>query len=136
MKKRFGSGVLFFGLAFWIGVAAAQSAYPNRPVRVLVGFPPGGGTDASARLVASKLAERFGQPFVVENRPGAGGNVAMAALAQSAPDGYTLGVGVSSMTINVTFQPALPFHPETNFVPITMLASNPLLLVSNPAFKA
>jgi tripartite-type tricarboxylate transporter receptor subunit TctC len=136
MRKLASWATIFLATASWLAVALADDAYPSRPVRVLVGFSPGGGTDLTTRLVGAKLSERLGQAFVVENRVGAGGNVALAALAQSAPDGYTLAVGVSSMTINVTFQPDLPFNPERNFAPITMLANNPLILVSNPAFPA
>src|SRR5476651_1711933 len=83
--------------------AAAQSAYPNRPIKYIVVFTPGGTTDILARLIAPRLAEALGQPVVVENRPGAGGSVGSELLAKSAPDGYTIGGGtISSHAINVS----------------------------------
>ena len=127
---------LILGMAIAAGFAQAQSGYPARPVRMLVGFPPGGGTDLTARIVATNLAERLGQPVVVENRVGAGGNIAMDAIAKAAPDGYTIGVAGSLITINATLQPNLPFDPVKDFAPITKLVSNPLVLFSNPAFEA
>jgi tripartite-type tricarboxylate transporter receptor subunit TctC len=115
---------------------AAAQPYPSRTVRIMVGFPPGGGTDLTARLVAQRLSERLGQPVIVENRVGAGGNIAMEALAKAPPDGYLLAVSGSLITINATLQPKLPFDPLKDFAPITMLVNNPLVLFANPSFPA
>src|SRR3954470_20153236 len=97
----------------WVMVASAMlasalfatsglSQVAGKPIRFLVGYPPGGGTDLTARLVGAKLAERLGQPVVVENRTGAAGNIAMEAIAKAPPDGMTIALGVSGMTINAT----------------------------------
>jgi len=117
------------------GWVAAQPT-SSRPVRFLVGYPPGGGTDLAARLVAPRLAERLGQPVIVENRVGAAGNIAMEAVANAEPDGLTIAVAVSGITINATLQPQLRFHPLKDFAPITKLADNYLVLVANPSFAA
>ena len=118
------------------GFVHAQSGYPARPVRMLVGFPPGGGTDLTARIIATRLGERLGQPVVVENRVGAGGNIAMDAIAKAPPDGHLIGVAGSLITINATLQPNLPFNPVKDFAPVTMLVNNPLVLFSHPGFEA
>lgn len=123
-------------VACWAGGAMAQSQeYPNKPIRFMVGFPPGGSTDVAARLIAPRLAERLGQPVIIDNRSGAGGNLAVEAIAKSAPDGYTIGFGVSgSLTINVTLQPNLPYDTLRDLTPITMAVNNPLILVANASF--
>src|SRR5687768_8556573 len=94
---------------FLLATAAAAQSYPSRPVRVLVGFPPGGGTDILARLLAPKLAESLGQQFVVENRPGATSNIASDLVAKSAPDGHTLLFSTSAIAINMSLFKNLPF---------------------------
>ncbi len=121
-------------LALVCGAAWAQGS--GKPVHFLVGYPPGGGTDFTARLVAPLLAERLGQPVIVENRVGAAGNIAMEAVAKAEPDGLTIALGVSGMTINATLQPELRFHPLKDFAPVTRLVNNPLVMVANPAFAA
>ena len=103
--------------------------YPARPIKLLVGAPAGGTTDTVARAIAEPLAIALKQPVLVENRPGAGGNLAAAAVAKSAPDGYTLLVSFSSHTINATLYPSLPYDPVADFTPITMVARVPSLLV-------
>lgn len=131
-------GAAFTLVACWAGGALAQSQeYPNKPIRFMVGFPPGGSTDIAARLIAPRLAERLGQPVIIDNRSGAGGNLAVEAIAKSAPDGYTIGFGVSgSLTINVTLQPNLPYDSVRDLTPITMAVNNPLILVSSASFPA
>ncbi|HZF74435.1 MAG TPA: tripartite tricarboxylate transporter substrate binding protein [Acetobacteraceae bacterium] len=100
---------------------AQGSAWPNRPVRVIVPWPPGGSTDVLARLLAEQMQTRLGQTFVVENRPGAGGNIGADALAKAAPDGYTLGsLTVGAWSINQYLYSRLPFDPERDFQPISM----------------
>lgn len=113
------------------GTAAA--AYPTRPVRILVPFAAGGTTDIVARALAERLAAALGQPFVVENRGGAGGTVAGEAFARAEPDGHTLLVATASLiAINKALYQRLPFDPDADFLPIAMLAQQPNVLVVNP----
>ena len=101
--------------------AFAQAPYPSRPVTTLVGFAPGGGTDITARIVAKKLPSFLGQNVVVENRPGAGGNIATDAVAKAAPDGYTLVLStVGSLTVAPHMEPNLPYNPQRDLAPISM----------------
>lgn len=125
------------GLA-WTGIALTQTAgYPGRPIRFMVGFPPGGSTDVAARLIAPRLAERLGQQIYVDNRAGAGGNIGVDAIAKSAPDGYTIGFGVSgALAVNVTLQPNLPYDPLRDLVPIALAMINPLVLCTAPETPA
>jgi tripartite-type tricarboxylate transporter receptor subunit TctC len=110
--------------------------YPSRPIKLLVGAPPGGTTDTVARAIAEPMANALGQPVIVDNRPGAGGNLAADAVAKSTPDGHTLLVSFTSHTINATLYPKLPFDPVADFTPITMVATVPSLLVGNPKLPA
>lgn len=110
------------------GPAFAQS-YPSRPIRLVVGYSPGGGNDLIARIVAAKLQERLGQPVIVENKAGAQSIIAAELVARSAPDGYTLLVAPSGpMTINPAVFRKLPYAPDKDFVPISLMAEFPLLL--------
>jgi tripartite-type tricarboxylate transporter receptor subunit TctC len=109
--------------------AARAEDFPARPIKILVGAPAGGTTDTMARAIADPMAAALKQPVLVENRPGAGGNLAAAAVAKSPPDGYTLLVSFSSHTINATLYPSLPYDPVADFTPITMIARVPSLLV-------
>ena len=116
------------------GWALAQTAWPAKPVRIVVPFAAGGTTDLLARAVAPELQKAFGQPFVVENKPGAGGNTAAAEVAKSAPDGYTILMGtVGTHAINVALYPKMPYDHVKDFVPITLVAGVPNVLVLNPA---
>src|SRR6476646_1370340 len=108
---------------------ARAEEFPARPIKILVGAPAGGTTDTMARAIADPMAAALKQPVLVENRAGAGGNLAAAAVAKSASDGYTLLVSFSSHTINATLYPSLPYDPVTDFTPITMIARVPSLLV-------
>jgi len=103
--------------------------YPAKPVRLVIGFPPGGGVDINARLLAPKLAEYLGQPFVIDNRPGAGTNIANELVAKSAPDGYTLLFNTAALAINMSLYPKLPFDALRDFVPVSMFSESPNVLV-------
>ena len=116
--------------------AARAEEFPARPVKILVGAPAGGTTDTMARAIADPMAAALKQPVLVENRPGAGGNLAAAAVAKSVPDGYTLLVSFSSHTINATLYPSLPYDPVADFTPITMIARVPSLLVGRADLPA
>jgi len=115
--------------------ASAQTTFPARPVRMVVGFAPGGGTDIIARLVAQKLGERWRQAVVVDNRPGASGNIGAELVARSAPDGYTLLIAFSSHASNPALG-KLPFDVERDFTSITQVGSAPMVIVANPAAPA
>lgn len=135
--RRIGQVCLLLTLA-WISVAPAAYAddFPSRPIKLLVGAPPGGTTDTIARAIATPMAEALKQPVIVENRPGAGGNIAAEQVAKSAADGYTLLVSFSSHTINASLYPKLPYDPVADFTPITKIATVPSLLVGNPKVPA
>ncbi len=116
---------------------AADAAYPNRPVRVIVPFSPGGATDIVARLVSQKLNELWGQPVVVDNRAGAGGNIGGEIAARATPDGYTLFLTSGSIvTANQHMYAKMPFSPEKDLVGITNVASGPQAIVVNPSNPA
>jgi tripartite-type tricarboxylate transporter receptor subunit TctC len=115
---------------------SSAADYPSRPIKLLVGASAGGTTDTMARAIAEPLSVLFGQPVFVENRPGAGGNIAAEAVARSTPDGYTLLVSFTSHTINATLYPKLPFDPVADFTPIAMISTVPSLLVGNPKIPA
>jgi len=116
--------------ALLAGSVCAQS-YPNKPVKLINPYAAGGGVDLLARLVALKLQEKWGQPFVVESKPGAGGNVGMDFVARSVPDGYTLLVTTSTLTTNPYFFAKMPFDAERDLAPISMLALQEFYLVAN-----
>lgn len=115
------------------GAAVAEDTeYPSKPIKLMVGASPGGTTDTMARAIAAEMSTALGQPVIVENKPGAGGNLAADAVAKSPPDGYTLLVSFTSHTINATLYPNLTFDPVADFTPITMIATVPSILVGNP----
>jgi tripartite-type tricarboxylate transporter receptor subunit TctC len=125
-------GSLYSGLAF------AQTAdYPNKPIKIVVTFPPGGSSDAIIRILSTRLNDKLGQPLVIDNRPGAGGNIGLSAVAKAAPDGYVLGVGAAGgLTANVSLYPQMPFDVAKDFQPVTMLAAIPFVLVGHPSVPA
>jgi len=118
--------------------AGAQTPpYPNKPVTIIVPFTAGGNTDAFARMVGDELDKALGQRFLVENKPGAGGNLGAAQLARATPDGYTLGMGtVSTHAINPSLYKKLPYNPDTAFAPVSLIATLPNVLVVNPKIPA
>jgi tripartite-type tricarboxylate transporter receptor subunit TctC len=112
--------------------AGAQEAWPSRPVRIVVPFPPGGSSDAAARLLAPRLAEKLGQQVVVENRPGAGGSLAVGQVAKMAPDGYTLILAAAGgLTISPNLNPNIGYDPLSDLAPITGFARTPFVLVAS-----
>ncbi|MEN9558913.1 MAG: hypothetical protein RLZZ502_124 [Pseudomonadota bacterium] len=122
-------GLVATCLALVAGAAFAQT-YPTKPVRVVVPFPPGGGTDIIAREIAQKVAANTGWSIVIDNKPGAGGNLGIDAVAKSAPDGYTIGLGQSSnLAVNPTLYSKLPYDSVKDLAPIGVVASAPLLVV-------
>ena len=122
-----------FGGLFALGLctaAAAQSTYPSKPVKVMVALPAGGSADMIARVVSQKLADQLGQPFVVENKAGASGQIGMPQVARAAPDGYTLAVSPASfLTTNKSIFKTLPYDPQADFQPISTLVNQPMVLV-------
>ena len=114
----------------------APSSFPNKPIRVLIPYPPGGGTDTAMRIVQPKLQEGLGQTIVIENRPGASETIGTDALAKSAPDGHTIGLVSNAFSINATLFPKLPFDVHNDFVPVTMMVVVPFVLVTYPAVPA
>jgi tripartite-type tricarboxylate transporter receptor subunit TctC len=126
------AGIALTATVFIAMPASAQSSWPNKPVRIVVPFAPGGTTDILARAVAPELAKAFGQPFVVDNRAGAGGNVGADLVAKAPADGYTLLMGtVGTHGINKSIYAKMPFDPQKDFAPITLVAGVPNVMVMN-----
>jgi tripartite-type tricarboxylate transporter receptor subunit TctC len=125
-------------LVFILVVNSAVAAdYPTRPIRLLIGFPPGAGMDAVARPFAQRMGELLGQPMIVENRPGAGGAVAAAALAKSAPDGYTLAFGSNGDQVIVPLLIKVDYDPATSFTPVSLVSREEgFVLLATPSFPA
>jgi tripartite-type tricarboxylate transporter receptor subunit TctC len=129
---------LFGGTVLTLVAAAdaAAEAFPTRPIRLIVPYPPGGGTDIVGRVLGQKLHESLGQPFVIDNRGGAGGTIGTAVAAKSAPDGYTLLLVPTSHVINPSIYAKLPYDTEKDFAPITMVASAAILMAVHPSVPA
>ena len=132
-----------FGLMALLGSltclsAVAQGAdYPSKPIKIVVTFPPGGSSDAIIRILSTRLNDKLGQALVIDNRPGAGGNIGLSVVAKAAPDGYVLGVGAAGgLTANSSLYPQMPFDVAKDFQPITMLAAIPFVLVGHPSVPA
>jgi len=114
---------------------AAEQAYPSKPIRLVVPFPAGGSLDVVARAIGQKLTEAWGQPVVIDNRPGAGGNIGADLVAKSAPDGYTILEGaLSTHAVNVSLYAKMPYDPIKDFAPITLVAVTPNVLVLNASY--
>ena len=132
-KQAIGRRAVVAGLAGAVAapvISRAQGTYPNKPVRYINPFPAGGATDTLSRIFCAKMSELSGQQWIVENKGGSGGNVGMDALAQSAPDGYTLGLGgIASHAIAPTLYAKLPFNARTDFTFVSTTWSLPNLLV-------
>ncbi len=116
---------------------AQPAAWPTRPVTLVVPFPPGGGTDTGARLMAEQLSRKWGQPVVVDNKGGAAGQVGADAVAKAKPDGYTLMMGnIGTQAINPSLYPRMPYDPDKAFAPVSMVAELPLAMMVNPSVPA
>ena len=132
LKALLVAGALLAG-----SLPASAQPYPNRPLRIVVPFPPGGGTDIGTRIVAQKLQEAWGQAVIVENKPGAAGIVGTELTAKSAPDGYTFMMGnIGTHAINVSLYKKLAYDPVRDFAPVSMVADLPLLLLVHPSVPA
>jgi tripartite-type tricarboxylate transporter receptor subunit TctC len=142
MTRRITGVVASLAILAWGATALAQDAdhvaYPSKPVRLLVPFPPGGAVDIVARTLGDELTRRWGQSVVIENRPGAGGTIASQAAATSAPDGYTLILVASGHALNPYFYAKLPYDPFNDFTPISLVGSSPnmLLVRSDSPFRS
>jgi tripartite-type tricarboxylate transporter receptor subunit TctC len=131
VRKLLAAAPLLIG-ALALSPALAET-YPAKPIRFIVPYPPGGPLDTVARLLADKMKEGLGQPVIVDNKPGAGGNIGADAAAKSAPDGYTIVMGaVATHAINPTLFPKMPYDPVKDFAPVSLVASVPNVLVLNP----
>jgi putative tricarboxylic transport membrane protein len=124
------AGAMLFAAVAMLGVASAQPSYPDRPIRIVIGFGPGGLADITMRLLGQKLTERTGQQVTIENRPGAGGVVAAGAVTSAQPDGYTLFVLSSGIAISKSLLKTMPFDPVTAFAPISTVAYFDLLILA------
>jgi tripartite-type tricarboxylate transporter receptor subunit TctC len=126
-----------FSAAMALPTGAAAQSYPTKPIRLVVPFPAGGSLDVVARAIGQKLTEAWGQPVVIDNRPGAGGNIGADVVAKSAPDGYTILEGaLSTHAVNVSLYARMPYDPIKDFAPITLVAVTPNVLVLNASFPA
>ena len=133
--QRIGAAALA-AFALLVSSGASAQAYPSRSVRMVVPFAPGGATDIIARIVAQKLADRLGQGVVVENKPGAGTTIGNAEVAKAKPDGYTFLFAPTPFVISQVVYPTLPYDPQKDFAPVSLLATSPFILVVNAAFPA
>jgi tripartite-type tricarboxylate transporter receptor subunit TctC len=117
--------------------AQAPADFPTKPIRMVVTFPPGGSADAVVRMIVPRLNEKLGQQVVVDNRPGAGGNIGLTIVAKAPADGYTLGVGAAgALAANVSLYPQMPFDPVKDLKPVSMLAAIPFVIVGHPSLQA
>ena len=128
---------LVIGLCVAAGIGSAARAYPDKAIRFIVTFPPGGSTDVVARALQPSLERLLGQPVVIENRPGAGGVIGLDAVAKATPDGYTIGMGAAgALVINVSLQEKMPYDPLKDLAPVSKVAESPFILAATPTLKA
>lgn len=134
MRKTSIIATLLLGLSAAASAHAAPAGYPSEPIKFVVPYAPGGTTDLVARTVGKKVSEALGQPVIVENKPGAGGNIGMAQVAQAKPDGYTVGMGaISTNAVNPHLYKNMAFDPRKDFTPIVMLGTSTIVLEVNPS---
>src|SRR6266853_4330081 len=128
--------VLGTALVPWPAPAQTSDAWPSRPIRFILPFPPGGGTDILGRLIAERMTASLGQPVVTENRGGAGGNVGAEAAARSAPDGYTIVLVAPSLAISTSLYSKLSYDPVKDFAPVSLVATVPNVMITHPSVPA
>ena len=134
LRRKILAALPMAAASLWLALPAAAQTYPDRPVRMVLPFPPGGSADFIARLLADQMRGKAGQTFVVDNRPGASGNLATSHVAKSPADGYTLLVGVTgALAINPTLYRDLDYVPERDFAAVSMIAQAPVVIVASPA---
>jgi tripartite-type tricarboxylate transporter receptor subunit TctC len=135
-KSIWGAGVAL-GMAFFSGCVFGQAAYPNKPIKMIVPFAPGGASDFVARIITPKLGELLGTSIVIENKAGASGNIGMEAAAKAPPDGYTIYLGnIGTIAINPAVFHDLAVNPQKDFVPVTIVADVPSILIAHPSVSA
>jgi len=133
MKQSWLRGMALFALSLVVAGTALGQAYPSKPIKVVIPYPPGDAADILARLIGPKMSDRMGQPLVVENRPGASGQIGLELLARAPADGYTIGVGQGgNLVVAPHTYKKLPYDPLKDFVPVALLATNYLAIVANP----
>jgi tripartite-type tricarboxylate transporter receptor subunit TctC len=121
-------------VSFLLSTSVIAQSYPSKPIRFIVSFPPGGSSDLIVRAIAPRMSEKLGQPVIVENRPGAGGMIGVDAVAKAPPDGYVIGLAAAgALSSNIHLYPKMPFHPEKDLAPLSMLAMIPFFLVAHPS---
>lgn len=132
------AAVAALAAGFSLPAAAQGPDYPNKPIRIVVTFPPGGSADAVVRMLVPRLNEKLGQSVIVDNRPGAGGNIGLTVVAKAAPgDGYTLGVGAAgALSANSSLYAQMPFDPVKDLRPVSMLAAIPFVIIGHPSVAA
>ncbi len=137
--RKLACAIVALGMAGFAAAAAAQAPadFPKQPIRMVVTFPPGGSADAVVRMLVPRLNEKLGQQVVVDNRPGAGGNIGLTIVAKAPADGYTLGVGAAgALSANSSLYPNMPFDPLKDLRPVSMLAAIPFVLIGHPSVQA
>jgi tripartite-type tricarboxylate transporter receptor subunit TctC len=127
------TGLILAGVLCTYSALAVSQAYPNKPIKLVVGYPPGGSGDFLTRILADEMGKDLGTTVVVDNRPGAGATIATDIVAKSAPDGYTL-LNSTHHTIGKAIYKKLPYNPDTDFIPVSLVATGPLIVTVNPGF--
>jgi tripartite-type tricarboxylate transporter receptor subunit TctC len=132
---RIAAGLVGLGLGMSLATSAfAQAPFPTKPVRLVITFPPGGSADVVARTMAPRMSERLGQQVLVENRPGAGGNIGIDLVAKSAPDGYTIGLGAAgALAVNTSLYAKMPYDPIKDLAPVSLVAIAPFVVIAGQA---
>jgi len=137
MKKTVAKFIfLLINALFFVNQVSLAQEFPSKPIKIVIPFPPGGGADVLMRPLSKKLSELLGQPIILDNKPGANGNIGADFVAKSLPDGYTLLLGNSSLPISTALYSQMSFDPAKDLTPVAMMVNTPSVLVANPKFKA